>query len=200
MANVTRPCVILSLVFFLVNPLLAQTPPPPAANLLRVTDIEAEEISTPDYDASVRGRSTSRDGRLEWLQVRAEYATSQEWTDQVTFTFYVALRGEAENLPEGASPTNVFSGSVSLINVPKGKDHVVDMFLDPYTFARYGEVFAVAVEVEVNGQPAALSTDPESLAARRWWESETPNVVPLMTRYESPYRLIEIDKQGVLQP
>jgi hypothetical protein len=201
MVRTLRPCVIVSMALFLITSLHAQTPPDrSAANLIRVTELEAEEIRSPQYDHSIRGTSTSRDGSLEWLQVRAEYATALEWTDQITFTFYVALRGEAENLPEGATPTNVFSGTVTLINVPQDKDHVVDMFLDPYTFARYGEVFAVAVQVEVNGQPAALSTEPESLASRRWWESESPNVIPLMNRYESPFRLIEIDKQGILQP
>lgn len=200
MATSFRPSAIFCMLFAAASFLNAQTPPPPASNLLRVTELEAEEINSPQYDASVRGQSTSRDGRLEWLQVMAEYATSQKWTNQITFTFYVALRGDPEDLPQGASPTNVFSGSVTLINTPEGNEHVVDMFLDPYTFRRYGEVFAVAVEVEVDGQLAGVSVEPESLAARRWWESETPNAIPLVTRYDSPFRFIEIDKQGVLQP
>jgi hypothetical protein len=183
---------------FAITPLHAQTPP--AANLINIREVTAEPISSPNYDIQVRGRSPVRDGRREWLQVIAEYDTALEWTDQITFTFYVALTGEASDLPEGSKTTNVFSGTVTYVNVPEARKQTVDMFLDANTYQRYGKVIAVALEVQVNGQNAAFMTEPKSLEARRWWETETPNVIPLLPRSETPYQMMEIDRQGTQQP
>lgn len=178
----------------------AQSPAPNASNLIKLRDVTAESISSPVYDISLRGYSPQRDGRREWLQLLAEFDTALDWTDQITFTFYVALKGEAKDLPQGSKEVNVFSGTVTYVNVPKGNRQLVDMFLDANTFERYGKVFAMALQVEINGEPAAFETQPSNLAARRWWETETPNVIPLLPRSESPYRMLEIDRQGTQQP
>lgn len=178
----------------------AQSPQPPASQFIRLRELNAEPINSPHYDVNLRERSPQRDGRREWLQVIAEYDTALEWTDQITFTFYVALKGDPKDLPEGSKPTNVFSGTVTYVNVPKGSKQLVDMFLDANTFERYGEVFAVAIEVQLNGENAAFDTEPKNLAARRWWETETPNAIPLLPRSETPFQMVEIDRQGTQQP
>lgn len=203
MAKTFRPTAILSMVLILIASAVAQTPAPDVSSLIRVKAPETDEVSSPQYDVSVRGMSINRDGRLDWLQVMAEYDTALDWTDEITFTFYVALQGELQNLPEGSKPVNVFSGTTTLINVPKNRDHMIDMFLDPNTFARYGKVFAIALEVSVNGQPLPeplLVPDSPQMRQRMWWESETPNAIPLLSRSETPFRMIEIDRQGTVQP
>lgn len=169
--------------------------------IFNLRPVSADSINSPRYGVDIRGTSTKTDGRLEWLQVMAEFDLKPKWTDQISFTFYVALKGNLEDLPEGTTkPTSVFSGTVTLINVPGGNKQSVDMFLDPNTYKRYGDVFAVALEVKINGQDAGFSTQPASLAARKWWESESPNAVPLLSRFESPFRMVEVDHQGTLQP
>jgi len=202
MAFFLRRCALLSLLSLFCSLSFAQnrTTPVAASDMVRLLDMEWEEVDAPQYDANARILPLNRGARLDWLQIQAEYATALDWTDEITFTFYVALNGDPENLPEGSSPRNVFSGSVTFINLPKGRDHKVDMFLDPYTFERFGDVFAVAVEVEVNGEAAGILTEPQELAVHRWWESQTPNYIPLLPRHESPFRLVEVEQQATTQP
>ena len=196
---VQLPLAILLAVLFFGLSIHAQAPGRqiPVDQLIRLGDVEAEGVSTPQFDYNVRGMSTKRDGRMEWLMVRAEYRTAKEWTDEVTITFYVVLRGDEDDLPEGAGNPNMFTGTVTYVNVRKG-DHEATMFLDPNTFERYGEVVAAAAVVSIEGQDAGFMADPRP--QNPWWETQTPVATPLLDRSESPWALIEIEKHGTLQP
>ncbi|MDF3130090.1 hypothetical protein P0Y35_12855 [Kiritimatiellaeota bacterium B1221] len=185
-----------------ILPLRAQSPQINPAEMIRVRSIEAETIASPKYAADVRGESLTRDGRLEWLMVKVIYDTAPKWTDEITFTFYVVLKGKAEDLPRGAKELNMFSETVTIVNVPETRNGETTVFLDPYTLARYGEATHVAVEVSINGQPAGKFANPSlpQNAPGGWWERETPNQTPLLTRDKTPYALIEIDKQNTIKP
>lgn len=172
----------------------------PVSQMIRLRTVEAKAISSPNYNVEVRTESLKRDGSLRWLMVKAVYDTMPKWTDEITLTFYVVLKGKAEDLPQGAKEINLFSGTVTVVNVPRSKDNETSMFLDPYTLARYGEPTHVAVVVTINGQPAAGMAEPSSSAASQWWTKETPNQTPLLTRDKTPYALVEIDKQNTIKP
>ena len=201
MAIFFRACLYLTLPFALLRTGYAQTTPPNASSSIRLTELDANEVAAPDYSGRARGLVTGGHSSENWLQVVLKFDTAAEWTDEITFTFYLALQGDPENLPEGSKPVNVFSGTVTLYNVPGERDHMVDTFLDANTFERYGKIFAIAALAEVNGEPPVLLTkQPGSLQGRLWWESENPNFIELLSRYDSPYRLIEVDEQGTIQP
>lgn len=192
--------VLLSFLLLGTYPLGAQTPQINPAELINLDSIEAELIYSPKYAVDIRGKSVDRDGKLEWLMVKAEYDTVLQWTDEITFTFYVLLEGDVQNLPEGAEPMNIFSGTVTVVNVPRVRDGETTMFLDPYTLARYGKPTYVAVVVTIDGKTAAGMAYPESSTASEWWKKKTPNQTPLLTRDKTPYALIEIDKQNTIKP
>jgi len=171
----------------------------PVNRLVRLDEIEAEAVNSPEYEVDVRGMSVQGDGRKEWLMVRAEYRTAQEWFDEVTVTFYVVLRGDPENMPEGSKPVNMFTGTVTYINVPQG-EHEATMFLDANTFARYGEPTHVAALINIRGELAAGGADPESSARAQWWNQESPHEISLLPRNETPWAFIEIDKHDTIKP
>jgi len=172
----------------------------PPSQMIRLRSIEAKTINSPEYSVDVRSESVKRDGSLKWLMVEAIYDTMPKWTDEITLTFYVVLEGNPEDLPEGAKKFNLFSGSVTVVNVPKTKEAETTMFLDPYTLARYGEPTHVAVVINIDGQLAAGMAEPSSSAESQWWTKETPNQTPLLTRDKTPYAFVEIDKQNTIKP
>jgi hypothetical protein len=182
----------------------AQAPrtPPAASELIRLRGVSAETTFSPDFSYSLRGRSTQRDGRANWLKVEAEFATAPNWIDEITFTFYVVLRGNANDLPEGARENNLFSGTVTYIHVPQSRRMVANMFLDPNTLARYGQPTYTAVVVAINGEPAARMADPaiDPEEPNLWWSRETPNEVPLLSRKETPFALVEHDHLPTIKP
>ena len=180
----------------------AQESPPqrvPVSQLIRLDDLEAESVKTPEYNPKVSGMSVQRDGRRSWLQLRVDFRTAPEWMDEVTFTFHVALQGDPEDMPQGSEAVNMFTGTVTYINIPRG-DHRATMYLDPNTFLRYGDVRAVAVVANVGGELAGGLVEPESSAASEWWKKRTANSIPLMPRNETPYAFVEIDRQETVKP
>jgi len=201
MAKIFRACLFLIIPFTLTRVGYAQTTPTNVSKSIQLTEVDANEVAAPDYSGRARGLITGGHSSDDWLQVYVEFDTAAKWTDEITFTFYLALQGDPSNLPEGSKPVNVFKGSTTIYNVPGERGHMADAFLDANTFERYGDVFAIAVVAEVNGEPPVLLTkQPSSLQGRAWWETETPNFIELLSRYDSPYRLIEVDEQGTTQP
>ncbi|WFB37619.1 hypothetical protein P3T73_07580 [Kiritimatiellota bacterium B12222] len=170
------------------------------SEMIQIRSVEAEKIASPRYAVDVRGQSTKNDGSLQWLEVSVEFDTRLKWTDEITFTMYVVLQGKPENLPEGAQPVNMFSGTVTIVNVPQVKKGNLSMYLDPYTLARYGEPTHVAVVATIDGEPAAGIAEPSSSAASQWWTRQTPNATPLLSRDKTPYIFVEIDGQNTIQP
>lgn len=170
-----------------------------AKDLIRLRSVEAEPISSPNYAVEIRSQSVSRDGQLKWLRVQTEYDTAKKWTDEITITFYVVLKGKVADLPEGAPELNMFTGTVTLVNVPKSRQAQTSMYLDPYTLARYGEVSNAAVVININGELAAGLAEPSSSAQSQWWTKMTANQTQLLNISETPYAFVEIDKQFSIQ-
>jgi len=169
------------------------------ATLINIRGVRFDSMFTPEFSYSLRGRSTQRDGRRQWLQVSSEFDTSPEWMDEVTLTFYVVLRANARNLAEGANPNNMFTGTVTYVNVKRGR-HTATMFLDPNTFERFGTPQAVAVVFNVGGRQAGGDVQPRSTQESRWWTTMPPNGIPLLNRNETPYGLVEIEQFNTVKP
>lgn len=169
------------------------------STLINVRGVRFDPIFTPDFSYNLRGRSTQRDGRRQWLQVSSEFDTSPEWMDEITLTFYVVLQANPRNLAEGANPNNMFTGTVTYMNVKRGR-HTATMFLDPNTFERFGTPQAVAVVYNVGGRQAGGDVQPRNTQESRWWTTMTPNSISLMNRNETPFALVEIEQFNTIKP
>ncbi len=176
----------------------AQAPAtPPATALVNIRSVQGAPVKTPEYSVGVSGMSTKRDGRQNWLMVSAEYDIIPAWSDEITFTFYVVLEAKAGDLKPGSPEKNMFTGTVTYMNVKRGR-HMATMFLDPNTFERYGRPIAVAVVANLEGQPAGGAANPSTQTA--WWSSQTPVAIPLLRRDESPFRFVEIEAHNTIKP
>jgi hypothetical protein len=141
-------------------------------------------VLTPEYQV----KRNPQNARVKsWYQITTEYETAPEWVDEVEFTYYVLVKNTKN--PKGP-PQTVFKGSVTYINVEKGR-HKSDMFLHPNTLARYGEVQAVAVMVNVEGRLVALDGKPRT--NERWWERLAPMDGLLLPRSETPFAPLYFD-------
>lgn len=166
---------------------------------LTVRGVKFDAVNTPEFSVDVRGASTRRGGRREWLQLTTEYDMALPWLDELTVTFYVVLNADARNFPAGAPLVNMFTGSVTYQNIKQGR-HQSTMFLDPNTLERYGRPSAVAVVFNVQGRPAGGSVEPQSTGASRWWTTQTPHSIPLLKRNETPWSLVEIEYFNTIKP
>jgi hypothetical protein len=176
----------------------------PASQLVRVRSVKAETIGSPEVDIRITGGGSPNQGKRPWLRIRAEYDTAELWSDEITFTFYALLKAKRQ---EDVGPTgkqfNLFRGSVTYVDVPKGSRHYSDMFLHPDTYTRFagadkGAVEKVAVVVSVGGQMAAVLSDPAD--NRRWWDEHAPMPATLLNLEQTPYLLLNLDDHHQIKP
>ncbi len=151
---------------------------------VQIKRIELKKRPTPQYQLSVNQMNgKSRD----WVGVTTEFDTEAPWTDELTFTYFVLVRGKQV----GAPKQSMFRGKVTYVNIEKGRGHKSDVFLHPSTLARFGDVEKVAVLVEANGKLMAGDSLPK--ANLRWWEQMTPVDGMLLNRTQTPFAMINFD-------
>ncbi len=157
-------------------------------------------IVTPSYQTSVP-RSVVRDG--EWARVRVEYDTAPEWIDQITFSYHVL----AKRVEKGKELFSLYKKVVTYIDVEKGRSHISTVFIRPNAVERYGDVVAVAVEISIDGAPAAVRSEIGIKMPEDWWknaaviESQAVTVRDgyLLDRSETPFAFVNYDAFEVIK-
>lgn len=198
--NLTRYCILSLIAMTFSGSLFAQEAAArDPSTYISIRGARFDAVSTPDFQYNVRGVSTRRDGRREWLQLSAEYDQDLPWLDELTVTFYVVLNADQQNFAAGAPLVNMFTGSVTYQNIKRGR-HRSTMFIDPNTFERFGSPSAIAVVFNVQGRPAGGDVQPQSTAASRWWTTQTPHSIPLLNRSETPWAMVEIEQFNTIKP
>jgi len=89
---------------------------------VKLGKIEPQGIQSPQYQiiGGPQRRSTIR----TWLEVEVAYETKAEDIDELTFQFMIMV----DNV--------ICDGSVTYINIPKGRDHYAVMYIAPRTLER----------------------------------------------------------------
>lgn len=172
----------------------AQQPAPPAPggrSPISVKKIDGTKVATPVY--AVKGVNAAAARGKEWFHVYAEYDTEAEWIDELSFTFYVLVKGRTKDV----APFTVFKGETTYIHIPSGRKHTADMFLHPNIIARYGDVERVAVEVRQGGR--VLDRVGKPALTEPWWERLSPVEDVLLNRSQSPFALVNIDDHEIIK-
>lgn len=112
-----RKIALTILAFALVSPLVAQN----RAADFRITKIDRELILTPQYNYS--GAEQKRENRERWLRIDVQFSAAPDYTDELTFKYYVAINGK------------VLSGEVTHVNVLAGREHWSVMYVPPHALA-----------------------------------------------------------------
>src|SRR5438034_3582224 len=95
-----------------------------AAADFQITKITKNLISTPDFSYGGGGqyRINQRD---RWLEVEVEFVAAPDWTDELTFKYYILFNG------------NLLTGEVTHVNIPAGRENRSVMYVPPRTLARF---------------------------------------------------------------
>src|SRR6266581_3517142 len=95
-----------------------------AAADFQITKITKNLISTPDFSYGGGGqyRINQRD---RWLEVEVEFIAAPDWTDELTFKYYILFNG------------NLLTGEVTHVNIPAGRENRSVMYVPPRTLARF---------------------------------------------------------------
>ncbi len=150
-------------------------------------------IRSPDAGSSKR--SSSR----EWAELTIQYDTEAEWTDEVSFQFYVLLKSR------NGTEYTLLKGVVTYVDVERGRAHQGVAFVRPAALARFGEITGVAVEAVVKGEVKSVLSDGR-LAANKplpsdWWKNPkfTPKEGYIVDKSKTPFILVNFDSYEALK-
>jgi len=132
----------------------------------------------------VKGLTQTFTGEKKWFRIAAEYSTDAEWLDRLTLEYYVLFPGA----------TNVFKGTVRYVDIPRGREHLSEMYLHFNSYARYFKrgVIHYAVVALIDGKTVAVETNkrlPEG-----WWKTLPPHPCGLLDRSMTPFAVFNVEK------
>ena len=82
--------------------------PAAAAGGFQITKINRELMPTPEYTLS-QGPTVTNNGRERWLEVEVDFSATPEFTDELTFKYYILIDGK------------LLTGEVTHVNILAGQ-------------------------------------------------------------------------------
>lgn len=161
-----------------------------SAEPINIRKLNGSKAKTPEY--KLIGETGFIRVTKDWFMINAQYDSSPDWIDEITFTYYVLIRGRTSDQPK----YTLLTGDVTYVNVQKGR-HLSDMYLHPSTLSRYGEVQSIAVIVKVQGRVVAMGSEPSS--TQRWWEQLSPVQGLVLNRMQTPFAMIGFDSYEAIK-
>ena len=150
-------------------------------------------VKSPEFRTTVGSTVVAE---KDWVQISLEYATAPEWIDELTFQFYAV----SSAMIDGVKTYSFYKSAVRYADVERG-NHVCTMYLRPSAVKRFGDLFAVAVEVSYKGNVVDEMAEEGQKMPPKWWKDpvvvENPNTVTregyFINRSLSPFSLISCE-------
>jgi hypothetical protein len=150
------------------------------ASDFQITKITKNLISAPQfiYTGAQQYQANQRD---RWLEVEVEFSAAPEFTDELTFKYYILFNGK------------LLTGEVSHTNIPAGTSNRSVMYVSPRTLARFGgnrPVTAssfqnIAVQIEQQG---VVKAELSLVRAPAQWLTTVPQISGfVVNKNETPF-------------
>ena len=164
-----------------------------AAGAFQVTKITQKLITNPQYSYS-GAEQYQANQRDQWLEVEVEFAATAEYSDDVTFKYFVLLNGK------------VLTGEVTHTNIAAGKGMRSVMFVTPRVLARFNGNRAVTpnaiqnIAVQIVQQGAVKDEASMTRAAAQWYTTlpQVPGL--LLNKNETPFAPLYWDRYEQIKP
>lgn len=144
-------------------------------------------ISTPQYTYN-GAQQYQANQREMWLEVEVEFSAGPEWTDELTFKYYILFNGK------------LLTGEVTHTNIPSGRNNRSVMYVAPRTLARFGNSRVVTTNMIQNVavqivQQGAVKGELSLQRAPPQWFTTIPQVAGyVMNKNETPFAPLYWDR------
>ena len=182
MKSFHRALVIIG-VFWLIASVRAQG----VAGGFRVTKITKNLITTPQYSYSGAQQYQANQRDL-WLEVEVEFTATTEFTDDVTFKYFILENGK------------VLTGEVVHTNIAAGKGNRSVMYVPPKVLARFNGNRPVTpasiqnIAVQIVQQGAVKDEASLTRAAAQWYAGLPQAPGFLLNKNETPFAALYWDR------
>jgi hypothetical protein len=149
----------------------------------------------PTPDIQFQG-TAHRTGRAEqWLEVEVNFESAPEWTDELTFKYYILLAGKC------------LTGEVTHVNIPKGRDLNSVMYIAPRTLQRLLDNKALTpnvienVGVQILNKGAVVATESfKRMPNPQWWQSMPQVSGMVINKLDTPFAPLYWDRYEAIKP
>ncbi len=166
-----------TLLCVLAGAVFAQAP----ASDIQLTKITRTLVPTPEFNTGGGGPTFRTNSRDRWLAIDVDFTALPEWTDEVTFKYFLLLNG------------TLLSGEVTHVHILAGKELHSVMYVSPHSIAHImanrslttASVENIAVQALLQG----VVKDELSLnrARPQWYAALTPVAGFLLNKNETPF-------------
>jgi hypothetical protein len=133
------------------------------------------------------------------VELGLQFDTEPEWLDEVVFHFFALLKNRE------TIKFTLLKGSITYVDVARGRSRKGGAYIRPAALARYGDVMGVAVEAVIKGEVVGTLSEgklaPGKLLPLEWWKK--PELVPrdgyVVDRSKTPFALISFDDYEALK-
>lgn len=153
----------------------------------QLTKISRNLVTTPQftYTGAQQYQANQRD---RWLEIECDFAAAPEFTDELTFKYYLLFNGR------------LLTGEVTHTNVAAGRDNRSVMYVSPKTIARLMGNRPVAptsvqnIAVQILQQGAVKSELSMDRAQPQWFASMPQVAGFLLNKNETPFAPLYWDR------
>jgi hypothetical protein len=153
----------------------------------QITKITKNLISTPQFTYTGAEQFQS-DQRNRWLEVEVEFAAAPEFTDELTFRYYILFNGK------------LLTGEVTHTNIPAGRANRSVMYVSPRTLARFSDNRSITANMFQNiaiqiVQQGAVRDELSLVRAAAQWFASMPQVSGfVLNKNETPFASLYWDR------
>jgi hypothetical protein len=154
----------------------------------QVTKITKNLISTPQYTYN-GAQQYQTNQRERWLEVEVEFTAVPQWTDELTFRYYILYNGK------------LLAGEVTHTNVGAGRGNRSVMYVSPRTLARFGGANPTVtlnsfqnIAVQIVQQGAVKDEMSLTRAAAQWFAAMPQVSGFVLNKNETPFAPLYWDR------
>lgn len=159
----------------------------------QVLKITKNLITTPQFGYS-GAQQYPTNLRDRWLEVEVEFAATPEYTDELTFKYFILINGR------------LLTGEVTHMNIPAGNDNRSVMYVSPRALARVMGRSAITqnavqnIAVQILQQGAVRHELSFSRAPAQWYASLPPLTGLVLNKNETPFAALYWDRYEQIKP
>jgi hypothetical protein len=149
-------------------------------NEFQVIKITQNLITTPEFTYAGAGQYAT-DERGRWLEVEVEFSSAPEFTDELTFKYFILINGR------------LLAGEVTHVNIPAGRNNRSVMYVPPNALARFSSNRSVGgsniqnIAVQMLQQGALKSELSLGRAPPQWYRTIPEVTGYVLNKNETPF-------------
>jgi hypothetical protein len=158
----------------------------------QITKITRNLVTTPQFSYA-GGQAYPANTSDRWLEVEVEFAAAPEWTDELTFKYYILFNGR------------LLTGEVTQVNILGGRDNHSVVYVPPSALTRFtgkrpltpSLVQNIAVQIVQQG---AVKNELSLLRAPSEWFASLPQISGfVLNKNETPFAPLNWDRYGQIK-